>query len=73
MLVFGLGTVPLMMAVGAGVSLVSLRFRQRMLKVAAWCVIATGVMSMVRGVYAFPAGADDAETATAASCPLCDA
>ncbi len=71
MLVFGLGTVPLMLALGGGVSLVSLRFRQRMLKFAAWCVIATGIITMARGVYAMPSASGTDTTFQQPMCPFC--
>ncbi len=71
MLVFGLGTVPLMMAIGGGVSLMSIRFRQRMLRIAAWCVIITGIMAMARGVYAIPLDNATGIESAPPACPLC--
>ncbi len=50
MAIFGLGTAPLMLLAGCGGSLLTLRRRQHMLKIAAWCVVLTGVVSLVRGV-----------------------
>lgn len=67
MAVFGLGTVPLMVLTGSGMSLVSPARRQFVLRLAAWCVVATGLIALARGAYAF--AAPPAETA--ASCPLC--
>ena len=50
MAAFGLGTVPLMVLAGSGASLVSLAMRQRLLKIAAWCVVLTGLVSLGRGM-----------------------
>ncbi len=66
MAAFGLGTAPIMMAAGWGGSLLGLGWRQRLLQIAAWCVVVAGVISIARGVSYLPAGAD----ATTA-CPFC--
>ena len=67
MAVFGAGTVPLLVAVGAGGSLLGLTARQRALRLAACFVIAMGVVSLLRGAgYVGWAGSD-----LAAGCPLC--
>lgn len=50
MAAFGAGTVPLMVLTGAGGSLVSLAIRQRLLHFAAWCVVVTGAISILRGL-----------------------
>jgi len=67
MVAFGLGTVPLMVFAGCGGTLLSLSARARVLHIAAWCVVATGVISVARGAgylellaHAVPAG-----------CPFC--
>ncbi len=67
MAAFGLGTVPLMVATGSGASLVSLATRQRLLGLAAWCVVLTGMLSMARGVSFL----DLAGSAGGGSCPMC--
>ena len=67
MAMFGLGTAPLMMLVGCSGSLVSLAARNRLRQLAVWCVILTGVLSLVRGVGFLPRGAQDA------ACPFCQA
>jgi sulfite exporter TauE/SafE len=67
MVAFGLGTVPLMVLAGSGVSLVSIAARQRLLRVAAVCVILTGMISLARGVGFL----DLPYRAQPASCPLC--
>ena len=69
MLAFGLGTLPLMILTGAGMSLVSPAKRQIVLRLAAWCVVATGVIAVVRGAYALNLAPSEP---AAASCPFCD-
>ena len=69
MAVFGMGTVPLMVLAGSGASLLSMVTRQRLLRLAAWCVVLTGVISLARGVMAL-----DRETpAVEPPCPMCSA
>ena len=73
MSVFGLGTVPVMIATGVGVSLMSLTARARLFKVAAWCVLLTGVLTITRGVAAIHVPADNGvEKEEPPSCPLCN-
>jgi sulfite exporter TauE/SafE len=69
MAAFGLGTVPLMVLTGASASLLSIVARRRLLRLAAWCVVVVGVVSLSRGVAAMSA-ADDAN---GPACPLCAA
>lgn len=66
MAAFGLGTVPLMTLTGCGGSLLSLVTRTRVLRVAALCVVATGLVSLARG-----AGYLDLLGPTAAGCLMC--
>lgn len=68
MLAFGLGTVPVMLVTGAGLTMASLQLRQRLMKVAAVCVLVTGVLTIGRGL-AFAASAPT--KAPAQRCPLC--
>ncbi|MFK7820266.1 MAG: sulfite exporter TauE/SafE family protein [Planctomycetaceae bacterium] len=68
MVAFGLGTVPIMVATGAGMSLMSIPARTRLFKVAAWCVLITGLLTIGRGAAAINVPAEQ-ETP---SCPLCD-
>jgi len=49
MAAFGAGTIPAMVAAGLGGSALSAAGRQRMHAVAAWCLVATGIVSIVRG------------------------
>jgi len=73
MLAFGLGTVPLMVATGAGAMLLKIATRQRLMKAAAWCVVLTGVLTVYRGgAFLKAANAPSRETATPA-CPFCAA
>jgi sulfite exporter TauE/SafE len=67
MVAFGLGTVPLMVLTGAGMSLVNPARRQFVLRLAAWCVVITGVIALARGVYAFETEPSKPEP----SCPFC--
>lgn len=67
MTLFGLGTMPALMVAGAGGSLVSLTSRKRILHVAAWCMVATGLLAAARG-FGF---LDLSEQSSAARCPLC--
>ena len=64
MAVFGMGTLPLMVAAGASVSFLALGWRRKMFLAAGWCVVAMGAISMYRGV-AFLTVDDPA------ACPLC--
>lgn len=67
MVVFGLGTVPLMVLTGSGGTALSLSTRTRVLKVAAWCVIVTGLVSVARGAAYIGWFSDTA----LAACPFC--
>ena len=50
---FGLGTLPVMTALGLGTSLLGFAMRRHMLRMAAWCVVFVGCMSVVRGSMAW--------------------
>ena len=68
MAAFGLGTVPVMLVSGAGLTMASLQLRQRIMKVAAACVLLTGVLTISRGVaFAVSASVSTPQNA----CPLC--
>lgn len=69
MLAFGLGTVPLMTTVGYGGQFLSAIGRARLFRLAAWCIVATGLISVARGAVHFQAHASEAP----ASCPFCEA
>ena len=66
MIVFGLGTVPAMVAAGLGGSLLGLAARRRMHAVAAWCLVLTGCVSIARG-----AGYLAVTSEPPAGCPMC--
>lgn len=50
MAVFGLGTLPLMVATGTTASFISVERRMRMLTLAGWCVVIMGSLSLYRGL-----------------------
>ena len=50
MLLFGLGTTPVMVLTGVGGSLISYTSRQHLYRFAAWGVVLAGVVSVARGV-----------------------
>lgn len=66
MTVFGLGTVPSMVATGVGGALLGLTARQRMHVFAAWCLVVTGCVSIARG-----AGGISFPEKRASGCPFC--
>jgi sulfite exporter TauE/SafE len=68
MVCFGLGTLPLLTLFGLGTSLVGFSFRQRMMQAAAWCIVLTGALSVVRGagVLTTPVPSDHPP-----ACPFC--
>ena len=68
MAVFGMGTIPVMVATGLTGSLFSVALRKRLFAVAAWCVVLAGVATLYRGIAFF---AVDVQTA-ALACPWCD-
>ena len=68
MAVFGMGTVPVMAATGMCGSLFSLTLRKRLFRLAAWCVVLAGVVSIYRGIVFF--GIDIQFAAVV--CPLCN-
>ena len=67
MLAFGAGTAPIMILTGAGGSLLSHSARRHLMRVAAVCVMITGLISLARGVMfvQFPA------SAPLDACPFC--
>ena len=67
MALFGLGTVPVMVATGAGGSLIGLAARRRLLAAAAWCVVVTGVISIGRGVMFL-----QTPWLSGGGCPMCE-
>lgn len=66
MVAFGLGTAPVMMLTGCGGYLLNVAARTSIYRIAAWCVVATGLISIARG-----AGFVDLFGWGAPGCPLC--
>jgi sulfite exporter TauE/SafE len=68
MAAFGAGTIPAMVVAGLGGSVVGVAGRRRMQQVAAWCLVATGIVSILRGAsYVTLADREPA------GCPFCRA
>lgn len=67
MLAFGLGTVPLMVLVGYGGQFLPLIMRARLFRIAAWCIVVTGVISIARGTVQLQTPTN----AQAGTCPFC--
>ena len=67
MVAFGLGTMPLMVLAGSGAALVPPATRVRLLRLAAWCVVIVGLLSLARGFSGLSLPTEDAQV----SCPLC--
>lgn len=68
MAAFGLGTIPIMVAMGSGGKLLSLAARNQLLRIAAWCIVLAGLISIVRGVSFMGIG----DVAPTDACPWCD-
>lgn len=66
---FGLGTLPLMLATGVTASLLSLVQRQRLMYAAAWCVVLTGCITVARGAGVLNLHGEPAPV----QCPFCAA
>jgi len=66
MMLFGCGTIPLMVLTGCGGSLLGLSARRKALRMAAICVVATGAISILRGC-----GFLDWPGLESGGCPLC--
>lgn len=67
MVAFGIGTVPLMVVTGCGTALLNWSARQRLWKIAAWSVVATGLLTLGRG-WAFLQMGTEPQPVT---CPFC--
>ena len=66
MAVFGVGTAPVMMLTGCGATLLSLAARRYAYRIAAWCVVLTGMLAIARGCgFLHLAGWETA------GCPFC--
>lgn len=72
MVAFGMGTVPVMLLTGTGFSMATIRTRQQLLRLAAICVIVTGVMTIGRGIaFASATARAGANESAVQLCPLC--
>ncbi len=69
MLTFGLGTAPALLIAGVGSSLASSLVRRRLLRLAAWAIVITGAITVIRGVTAIAAHHDAGQPTKA--CPFC--
>ena len=67
MVVFGSGTIPLMVLVGSGGGWLSMSSRSRLLQIAAWCIVLTGIISIARGASQIQTTSID----SVQPCPLC--
>jgi uncharacterized protein len=50
MLLFGLGTIPALALVGCGGAVIGMRWRQRLFWLAGWCIVLTGLITLIRGI-----------------------
>jgi sulfite exporter TauE/SafE len=67
MALFGLGTIPMMVLIGCGGSLLRLTWRRHIVQIAAWCVVLTGLLAVGRG-FGFIQGFSHSPFP---SCPAC--
>ena len=70
MLCFGLGTIPVMVITGAGLSMATINIRRRLIRIAGISVLVTGLMTTARGI-AFASNLTSKDTSATAACPLC--
>jgi sulfite exporter TauE/SafE len=69
MAAFGLGTIPLLFFAGMGAGVASPRLRGQVMKVAAVCVIVTGLVTLSRAYTGFTASRENGGFKS--SCPFC--
>jgi sulfite exporter TauE/SafE len=69
MAAFGFGTIPLLFLAGMGAGVASPRLRGRVMKLAALCVILTGLITLSRAYTGFTATRENDQFK--ASCPYC--
>jgi sulfite exporter TauE/SafE len=69
MAAFGLGTIPLLFLAGMGAGVASPRLRGQVMKVAAVCVIVTGLVTLSRAYTGFTASRENGQFKS--SCPYC--
>lgn len=68
MIAFGIGTIPMMVLVGYSGRFLSVTHRTRLFQVAAWCIVLTGAISIVRGASQL----DAKSVAETVPCPFCE-
>ena len=68
MLSFGLGTIPVMLVTGTGLSLATIGIRRKLIRLAAVSVVVTGLLTAARGI-AF--ASQEARANTVQQCPVC--
>jgi sulfite exporter TauE/SafE len=71
MALFGAGTAPLMILTGVGTALLSVKTRSRLLRLAAACVVVTGLITVGRGVGWARVQSGEAGNTAAPVCPFC--
>jgi sulfite exporter TauE/SafE len=67
MALFGLGTIPALVLLGSGAMVLNLTTRRHIFRVAAWCVVLTGALSLLRGVAYY--GSEGLHGPS--DCPMC--
>jgi sulfite exporter TauE/SafE len=68
MLSFGLGTIPVMLVTGAGLSMATINIRRKLIRVAAISVVVTGLMTAARGMtFAM----NQSAAGEVPACPMC--
>lgn len=68
---FGVGTIPLMITLGLGTSMVGVTARRRIFQLAGWSVVVTGALSLGRGAYALSTERFEPAKSNLPACPLC--
>lgn len=71
MICFGIGTIPLMLALGLGTSIVGATTRRRIFQLAGWSVVVTGALSLGRGAYALSTERFEPAKSNLPACPHC--
>jgi len=68
MLSFGMGTIPVMLLTGTGLSLATIGIRRKLIRLAAVSVVVTGLMTAARGIVF---ASQESDAATVQGCPVC--
>lgn len=67
MILFGLGTVPALLLTGTGVGMLTMMTRQKLIRIAAICVVLMGLLTISRGV----GHVNFSDSQERSGCPLC--